>query len=568
MISTGSRRWKGSGTLAVLLSTAQFVAGNGCTQSGVLSPGAAPRADDALPSHAPIRIVGDGEFTAQNGVVNPHAAGTKADPYVVGPFDVNGGGSPCISVSGTTKAFVLRRVRCTNGTVGFELTGVSGARIVNPDISGIVGSFGHFPAGAGGSATGIEIEGSNDVSIQGGSIEFVYGGSGGAGFGIGDAANGGDGGDATGIRSRSSSNVKVSGTNLSDIYGGAGAAGGVGSGRGGAGGNATAVSFDNGTNIGVSEVRISGRIYGGAGGAGAVGLVADGGRGGDGGAATGIQLRAIRLSNNDDIRSSIADNEISDVKGGAGAAGAIGLNGGDGGQGGAARGIAGDSSGWLDISRNRVADLYGAAAGAGAMGAPAMRGGNGGDGADASGVFCRGCRDVSVTENTLSNLNGAVGSSGAAGNAGPAANSGSGGDAAGIDERSCAPPLTNRNNRTSGAHGGWGAAGSVGLPGGDGGDGGDGVGIRIEKSPATNDDNSATDCNGGLPGTSFGRPTKPGSSGPLLDPSQGPEARDERGAAVNAGASEDRGYVGLDGALDAAEGRGNALGRLTARQQR
>ncbi len=73
-------------------------------------PGSSHSSDRAsLQSHGPIRISGDGGFTAANGVVS--GLGSAEDPYIIQGWDVNSTASTGIVISGTTAYFIIRNVR-------------------------------------------------------------------------------------------------------------------------------------------------------------------------------------------------------------------------------------------------------------------------------------------------------------------------------------------------------------------------------------------------------------------------------------------------------------------------
>jgi len=67
--------------------------------------------------HDPIRINGDGDFTAPNGVSNPGAQGTFADPFIIQDFEIDGTGFGFgIYIGNTTKYFVIRNCLLHNAS--------------------------------------------------------------------------------------------------------------------------------------------------------------------------------------------------------------------------------------------------------------------------------------------------------------------------------------------------------------------------------------------------------------------------------------------------------------------
>ncbi len=66
--------------------------------------------------HGSIRINGNGDFTAERGVIS--GAGTKGDPWVIGGLDINGTDHGCcIYIGNTTDFFVVRDCRLTSAAV-------------------------------------------------------------------------------------------------------------------------------------------------------------------------------------------------------------------------------------------------------------------------------------------------------------------------------------------------------------------------------------------------------------------------------------------------------------------
>ncbi len=68
-------------------------------------------------THEPFRIDDDGKFTYDNGVANPYASGTAADPYVIEGWYIDGTGyGYCGYVGNTTKYFIMRNCVMTNAS--------------------------------------------------------------------------------------------------------------------------------------------------------------------------------------------------------------------------------------------------------------------------------------------------------------------------------------------------------------------------------------------------------------------------------------------------------------------
>ena len=65
--------------------------------------------------HTPIKILGDENFTQQNGVVSGN--GTPSDPYVIEGWEIDAnGGAYGIWIENTTSYFVIRNCRILNAT--------------------------------------------------------------------------------------------------------------------------------------------------------------------------------------------------------------------------------------------------------------------------------------------------------------------------------------------------------------------------------------------------------------------------------------------------------------------
>lgn len=77
-----------------------------------------PLADESLNDpnfHFPIRINSNSDFTAENGVSNPSAAGTAADPFIIKDLNIDGRhNASCIYVGNTTDHFVIQNCNLRN----------------------------------------------------------------------------------------------------------------------------------------------------------------------------------------------------------------------------------------------------------------------------------------------------------------------------------------------------------------------------------------------------------------------------------------------------------------------
>src|SRR2546426_12687553 len=98
-------RWRGATSrlsligLAIVLAAAAFL------------PVSSPVRANA--SRWPIVIDSDAAFTSANGIVS--GAGTEADPYVIGGWDIAGPTDPAISIQATRAWFVIRNVTTIRG---------------------------------------------------------------------------------------------------------------------------------------------------------------------------------------------------------------------------------------------------------------------------------------------------------------------------------------------------------------------------------------------------------------------------------------------------------------------
>jgi parallel beta-helix repeat protein len=72
--------------------------------------------------HAPISIIGDTDFTLANGVVNPTAAGTLADPFIISDLEINTTGfAHGILVQNTTAHFVIMNCLVYGNVTGYGI---------------------------------------------------------------------------------------------------------------------------------------------------------------------------------------------------------------------------------------------------------------------------------------------------------------------------------------------------------------------------------------------------------------------------------------------------------------
>ncbi len=88
-------------------------------------------------SHAPIRINGDDDFTAANGVIG--GSGTKDDPYIISGWDIDAhGAGDAIYIGNTTKYFVVRDCQLHNASSSswpyFEGAGITLYNVKNGTI--------------------------------------------------------------------------------------------------------------------------------------------------------------------------------------------------------------------------------------------------------------------------------------------------------------------------------------------------------------------------------------------------------------------------------------------------
>lgn len=351
--------------------------------------------------HDPIVIDGDSDFTSDNGVSNPTAAGTAADPYIITDWEVDADvGDVCFKITNTTKHFKLDSNKCTGATIGVELDDVDNATIYNNVLTALYGSFGVPPSGDGGYAYGMLLNDVADSVVDDNTITYVYGGAGAAGYAHIPLGSDGDPGGDGGI----SIAIKITGTT---------------------------------DEVDITDSEID-YIYAGAGGAGAAGTIGgsvggDGGDGGQGGDAYFIYADGANISN-----ILVDGNNTDHIYAGAGAAGGVGANGvlyggngGSGGHAGSAVGIYANDASDVTVSNNvYIAGIHGAAGAAGAVGALGSFGngvgGNGGDGGDGYGIHYIDCTSCTESSNSFDFITAGLGGygpgSGSNGTNGSAAN--------------------------------------------------------------------------------------------------------------------------------------------------
>jgi parallel beta-helix repeat protein len=72
--------------------------------------------------HAPISITSDADFTLANGVVNPTAAGTLTDPFIISGWEINSTAAQCgILIQNTNAFFVVMNCKIYGNTTGFGI---------------------------------------------------------------------------------------------------------------------------------------------------------------------------------------------------------------------------------------------------------------------------------------------------------------------------------------------------------------------------------------------------------------------------------------------------------------
>lgn len=81
-------------------------------------------------AHQPIHIVGDGDFTPENGVIC--GDGSEANPYIIADWYVNATGAEAgVVIENTTAHFIIEDMTTTGGYTGILLHNVSNALILN-----------------------------------------------------------------------------------------------------------------------------------------------------------------------------------------------------------------------------------------------------------------------------------------------------------------------------------------------------------------------------------------------------------------------------------------------------
>jgi len=88
----------------------------------VISPDA-----DAHSVHAPIRIVGDSDFTSENGVIR--GTGAISDPFVIEGYEISNEGETGIEIVGTDAFFVIKDCYVHNSDYGIQLTDLTNGTI-------------------------------------------------------------------------------------------------------------------------------------------------------------------------------------------------------------------------------------------------------------------------------------------------------------------------------------------------------------------------------------------------------------------------------------------------------
>lgn len=89
--------------------------------------------------HAPIRINGDGEFTADNGVSG--GSGTASDPFIIQGWNIASNATPGISVNNTGAHFIIRNVYVdsTNWpSYSITMTNVTGGAVEDSTIIAVI----------------------------------------------------------------------------------------------------------------------------------------------------------------------------------------------------------------------------------------------------------------------------------------------------------------------------------------------------------------------------------------------------------------------------------------------
>ena len=71
--------------------------------------------DSRYTTHTPISINGNSDFTSENGVSNPSAAGTEDDPYIIENWDITAGSAHGIYIQDTDVYFIIRNCEIHDG---------------------------------------------------------------------------------------------------------------------------------------------------------------------------------------------------------------------------------------------------------------------------------------------------------------------------------------------------------------------------------------------------------------------------------------------------------------------
>ena len=88
----------------------------------------------SLETHENIYINGDDNFTSANGVINPGAAGTESDPYIIENYIIDASEVHGIQILDTTAHFIVRNCVVENGgsgNFGIYLDNVVNGRLEN-----------------------------------------------------------------------------------------------------------------------------------------------------------------------------------------------------------------------------------------------------------------------------------------------------------------------------------------------------------------------------------------------------------------------------------------------------
>ncbi len=225
-------------------------------------------------THNKILIIGDSNFTAINGVINPAAAGDEFDPFIIAHWEIDGGGTGnCIEIINTTKYFEVYNCSTINSEIGIRLENVINGEIFENNITQ---STDH----------GIYLINVNNTNVNNNSIN-----------GIGNTEY-----VCAGIYLENSFWNNFIGNNISDILSRQGATGGF-TVTGGTGGTSAGLYLLNSVNNTIKLNKIW-DIEGGRGGTGGFA-----GTGGTGGIGVGIYLLGSEINN-------ITRNQLSDIKGG------------------------------------------------------------------------------------------------------------------------------------------------------------------------------------------------------------------------------------------------------------